>query len=316
MDGDDTLVLLRCATRGARCVMQETYVPLQLRGGWVLEKYLGWEAVESQEGRLKLLRKTRGPLRRWMLLARGLTNADAAACAARNRLRSALSSVLIVDMDERTEANWTSLGISSATTPKTRAFGVGTFVVDLERSKSDLQKELASRTRRMLRRADAKRFRVQVNPKPSKETLEPFWALYPPLASSRSLQIPSAVAIDRMAEAGDLVTVTCYSNEGAATATILVYVQHDTGFFLYGARAGRDSDGASHRVHWEAMTYLQERGYRWYDFGQVPSCSDDDGLYVFKREFGGLFVGYGSEISRRPVLIRLAERAHELLSRT
>jgi hypothetical protein len=297
-------------------MMQESYVPLQLRSGWVLEKYLGWEAVESQEGRLKLLRKAHGPLRRWILLARGLTNADAAACAARNRLRSALSSIVIVDMDGRTEADWMSLGISSARPPKRRTFGVGTFVIDLKRSKSDLQKELASRTRRMLRRAEAESFRVQVNPMPSREALEPFWALYPAMASSRSLQIPAAVAIDRMAEAGDLLTVTCHSKLGAATATILVYVQHDTGFFLYGARAGRQSDGASHLVHWEAMTFLQERGYRWYDFGQVPSCSDDDGLYVFKREFGGLFVGYGSELSRRPVLIQLAERAHGLLSRT
>ena len=95
----------------------------------------------------------------------------------------------------------------------------------------------------------------------------------------------------------------------------LAYTQDDQGFGLYLARADELPGGASRFTHWETIKRLKATGFRWYDLGLVASRDRDDGIYWFKRSFGGTFVDFGREFQHVPGGLVVAYRTFRALRR-
>jgi hypothetical protein len=97
-----------------------------------------------------------------------------------------------------------------------------------------------------------------------------------------------------MFDCGDsTLLVAC--DEGVEVNYVHVYTAGRTAYFMSGVNLASTSDGSGKLIHWRAMQYLKSRGYEWYDLGGVRSQSESDGIYNFKRRFGGQFVSLGAE---------------------
>ena len=92
-------------------------------------------------------------------------------------------------------------------------------------------------------------------------------------------------------------------NELRMAAT--VYRAGDEGYWSTGVDGGKRQDGAGHLLQFEIMRDLRDRGFRWYDLGGVASTDESNGIFQFKRGFGGDFVSLGAEYGRRPPLVQL-----------
>ena len=57
--------------------------------------------------------------------------------------------------------------------------------------------------------------------------------------------------------------------------------------YLYGVSSANNIDGAGQLLHWELIRALKDRGISRYDLGGVPSVDESDGIYQFKKGFGG-----------------------------
>jgi lipid II:glycine glycyltransferase (peptidoglycan interpeptide bridge formation enzyme) len=100
--------------------------------------------------------------------------------------------------------------------------------------------------------------------------------------------------------------------DGDVRATNIVYLTDTHAYYLHGTHDPAARDPAGHLLHWETMKHVNGLGRRWYDFGIVPSLDPDDGLFKFKRSFGGEFLASGREYRHAN---RWMERGVEALRR-
>ena len=75
-------------------------------------------------------------------------------------------------------------------------------------------------------------------------------------------------------------------------------------------QAEREDDAALAGVllQWGVMRALKAAGLRWYDMGGLPSLDSANGIYRFKKGFGGELVELGAEYGRSGALANLARK--------
>jgi len=286
-----------------------SYVPIMMHPGWVLERYCGWSVVHG-EPTLKLLRKSRGPISMFLLLAYGASDENVADVVSRHGVLGRFSIVVFNDFLSRAEeADHAIAGIRFERVTTGRWFGVGTFVFDLSEPIDIVWARIAPRERTKCRKIQRLGITVDFDKQPKGEAIDAFLEIYVRIARERGLEKPCRDTLERMFAEGSLLMARCLDPTGRCLLINLTYRCNDQGYFLYGARAQGIANGVGHYAHWETIKKLKETGVRWYDMGLVPSHDSSDGIYRFKASLGGTFIDFGREFRFVPYGLAAAYRA-------
>ncbi len=191
-----------------------------------------------------------------------------------------------------------------------------TRYVDLSLSPEELLAQMHSSGRRDARACERKGVRIEHGT--SEELLGLFWQLYTQsneLKGLRSRPLPTLRAM----MANGLGSVHMAVWEGQPTQGVLL-IHHPalpTTYYLC-AGTNREVTGipAGFLVHWEAMQWARERGFRVYDLGGIGDPEDSSrgslaSVDMYKRRLGGVDVRIFGEHQKAlvpAVLLRLAQR--------
>lgn len=281
------------------------FVPLMLQPDWILERYLGWRVLEERTG-LKLLRQARGPLASWLLMGYGAAETELAEVA---RTHGALSA--------RALLTWVDFTADASAAPRTRQlagrtllpvtqgrfFGTGTFVLDLAQPEQTLWASVAARERGKARQAQRAGVHVELTP-PTSRDIDELAQQYGRMARQRALEPLALEPLRSLQQEGALLLARTRGSTGHTLALTLALTAHGQGYFLHGVRVAEAPAGAGILAQWELARGLRARSLRFYDLGLVASTDESDGLFRFKRAFGGSYVAYGCEHRRIPGWLR------------
>ena len=84
----------------------------------------------------------------------------------------------------------------------------------------------------------------------------------------------------------------------------LIYVCERQAYYMFGASAERFETGTGQLLQWEIMRFLKAQGVRWYDLGGVRTADPTNGIFLFKRGFGGELVHWGEQLVYQPPIHR------------
>ncbi len=272
------------------------FVPLMLQPDWLLEAHLGWRVVVEQAG-LKLLRRPRGPLVTWLLMAQGVSEAELTARIHTHGLLGARALLTLVDFaadPAETPVARALAGRTLAAVTHARFFGVGTFVLDLALPEATLWAAVAARERGKARQAERAGVHVELlTPQP--RDIDELASAYARMARERALEPLATAPLHAMQRTGGLLLARTRDGDERTLALTLALTAHGQGYFLHGVRIADGPAGAGVLAQWELARGLQARGLRFYDLGLVASTDENDGLFRFKRAFGGTYVAFGRE---------------------
>ncbi len=293
----------------------DSYVPAMLRPGWVLEKYYGWSIIHDQPV-LKILKKKHGPIRKYLLLAHNASDEQISAASSRCGLLGPHTMITLNDFSSQADDESRVVdGVRYRRVTANRWFGVGTFVLDLSEGVDALWARMPPKERSACRQAEKLGVKVEFATRPGDDEIGEFLELYGRMARERGLESPRRNILRRMFSGGDLLMTRCIDARGRSAVFNLIYVHGDQGYFLYSARAEEIPGGAGRYGHWLTIKKLKAAGFRWYDLGLVASRNDYDGIYWFKRSFGGEFVDSGREYEYVPRGLATAYGAFRALRR-
>lgn len=279
------------------------YSSIAFESGAPHQKYLGWVHLFDEPG-LKVMAQWRGPVRRGLILAQGVAPAQIDETVRRLRLIDARTDLVLHDFDDPGHDERIVAGRPwRRARENERVLNKATFVFDLARDNDALTAAMSADCRRKLRKAREAGLRVEAEDHPAPDTLREFIANFEAMASERGLRSPGRAAIQRMFDGGDLTLFRALAGKEWRSAAI-IYRAGDKAIFMIGVGGDKRNDGAGQLLHFEIMRELRSRGLRWYDFGGVASTDENDGIFRFKKGFGGRFVSLGSEYLRRPPLVQ------------
>lgn len=279
------------------------YRSIAFESGAVHEKYLGWTPLLDEQG-LKIIAQRRGPVRRCLILAQGVPPAQIDEMVRRLQLLDARTDLLLHDFDDPGRDERIVAGRPwRRARDEERILHKATFVFDLALDDEALLKCASPNYRRNLRKARDLGLRVEASDHPGAEVLQEFVSILERMARERGLRSPGRAAIQRMFDGGDLTLFRVLAGSQMRAAST-VYRAGDKGISMMTVDGGKKQDGSGRILQFEIMRNLRARGLRWYDFGGVASSDENDGVFQFKRGFGGRFVSLGSEYLRRPPFVR------------
>ena len=297
-----------------RSAAARTYRPIFLSERWAHQRHLGWKLALDAPG-LRLLTSKRGPfIKGLLLLSRdGQSKLQAALDIA--RADAPYAEVVIHDFDSVLGPTPTVGGLRWARAePGERLLNVATIVIDLTRDADELLSDMSVRCRRYVRRAEAAGVEVEQHRHPADELVERFCSALRALASERNLGPPGLAAIRSMFQAGDAVLFVARRAD-AELNYLQVYTADCSAYAMNGVTLPAATAGSGKIIHWRAMQALKADGYEWFDLGGVPSQDATDGIYEFKRLFGGEFVSLGVEWRHAGWLVSGAARGARRLRR-
>ena len=134
-----------------------------------------------------------------------------------------------------------------------------------------------------------------VHDKDFKRTIECFYRFYQPVARKYALETPDYMMLEKMQKGGNLICVSCESDDEKTSAVNVLYLTGNCGFYMYGASDSVVGTGTGQFVQWNTILLLKERGFGWYDLGGVQDPRKMDGIHQFKKSLGGVFQELGDE---------------------
>ncbi len=282
------------------------YVPVFFHPGWVRERYLGW-TVEYEAPGFRVSSVRRGPVKRYLVLARGVPPEAAEKVLVARRVFQPFAMVSYHDFSVDADAPPPLLAGRQfrRTTAADRCVNVNTFVVDLTASEEEAWQRVRQNARGAWKKARSIGTTVSFTRAPTREQLDEFFSAYRRMASERGLLMPERSDIGRMVEGGSLVFAHCCDKEGRTLVINLIYIVGEWSYYFHGVATER-SKGEGQFIQWETIKYLKDQGFRWYDLGGVASTDPKDGIFFFKRSMGGTFFPLGSEYSWVPRAVELA----------
>lgn len=294
--------------------LTDSYKSIFLEPDWVYQKYYGWQIV-VERANLRVLIKNVGPVKRYLVLSQ-LNHDQLCGELAKLRIFAPLSMITIKDFSNQTQDYCAELLINGLRVPKAddseRSLNKYTFVVDLSQESDKLWSNMNADNRRVCRRAITSGMVVETVSSPSEELLKLFFERYTKMANERSLAIPNEKLIRKMFKDGRLCMY--YARNGNAICTMaIVYSVGLKSIFLYGVSGDQKNDGSAQFVQWKVIEHLKLSGQHWYDLGGVPELSDSNGIYRFKKSFGGEGIDLGPEYKFCPVTLSVARRGYKKL---
>lgn len=164
-----------------------------------------------------------------------------------------------------------------------------TFVLDLSPSLNELRKALDRKWRNML--SGAEKNELQVVAGSGSGEYHAFCEIYNQMRKRKTFE--TTVDIDefrlvqeKLAESQRMRVLIC-RDKGIPVAGLVVSAMGDSAIYLLGATSddGLKSKGA-YLLQWTAISWLKERGVRWYDLGGIDP-EGNPGVYHFKRGLSG-----------------------------
>ena len=284
--------------------MSATYTSIFFEDDWAHQKYYGWKSIASANG-FRVLVKPQGPMQRALVLASGIDQPTLSHRIADLKLCNSLSEVVLHDFDDAGQPSRLIGGHSFARArDHQRLLNTATIVIDLAGDETSLLQAMTSDYRRKIRKATEQGISITTEAMPSEELIMVFLATYRVMARERGLSMPDASVLARMFAHQNVVLVTAKLGDQILNS-LLIYKAGDKGFFLHGVGGDKRNDGSGPLIHWEVMRMLKSAGLRWYDLGGVATLDENNGIYRFKKNFGGTLVRLGTEYLWRPPLVRL-----------
>jgi hypothetical protein len=289
------------------------YRSIFLEPDWAHVLYYGWQDDWPEPG-IRVLSKRQGPFRRHLVMNEG-DDPSRAATILDNLRQGPLAETIFHDFTggSAMAAMLRGRGFSPLTSEQ-RLLNVDTFAIDLEPAEEVLLARMSDDVRRKVRKAEREGLSVEAEDDPSDETIDGFVLEYGAMSNERGLRAPDPAVIRRMFRDGRSILFRV-REDMQPPHYLVTYRAGDKAIFLYGVGRSKTNSGAGHLLQWSVVRALRERGIRWYDMGGLPAIGDQDGIYRFKRGFGGELVNLGSEHGRRAPLANLAKRASLVVGR-
>jgi len=277
---------------------------------WMHVRHLGWHD-HWPDPKLRVITQRRGGMRRALVISE-LDDAekiaaywdriDAASPFAETRFHDLTGSPSV--------ARWLGQQGLMLLDARQRMLNVSTLVIDLSVDERTLLARLSSDTRRNVKRAEAAGIMVAEVPDQSALFVESFNTM----AAERRLQALDVARVEAMLTSGHSRLFATIA-DGAPRSFLLSYETEDTALIATTAAAARERDGGGHLLHWRAMCAFRARGRRWCDMGGIVSIDARDGIFQFKRGFGGEVVDLGQEYGRTGIAVRTARAVRQRLRR-
>jgi hypothetical protein len=280
---------------------------------WVHVRYHGWDDSWPDPA-IRLLSKRQGPLRRHLLLSE-LSDPRRVAAILDGLGLSGLAELVFHDFTDEPsigatlrDRRFVPLGAGK------RLLNIATFVFDLANSDDELLKRMSADTRRKIRKAEGAGLSVEAEDRPAPALITEFAAEFATTARERGFRAANAGRLERMFADGR-ATLFRVRESGQSPHYLMTYRAGDKAIFLHGVGRDRSNSGAGHLLQWGVIKGLRERGLRWYDMGGIPAIGDENGIFRFKRGFGGELVRLGNEYGRRSWPVRLARGLRSVIPR-
>lgn len=278
---------------------------------WLMTRYAGWRLVHQDADSLVLV-KGCFPVRRVCILSvLPLTKFIAQRKFAKYVESMSILTVKIIPPDDASVPTTQTLGLIP-TPDAQRMFHKFTFIIDLTSTVEQLWMAMRSTNRNLCKKAEQTGIRVRLTTEPKLADVDYFFHLYGAMARSRGLAIPKRAMLLNMFSDGRLI-LACAERNGTVLSMALVYLAGDAAMYLYGVSPGRSASGAGQLLQWHVMQALKARGTIQYDLGGVPSIDESDGIFKFKKGFGGLGTALGPEFSKTPVWFQTIRRVRSWL---
>ncbi|MEL6299161.1 MAG: GNAT family N-acetyltransferase [Pseudomonadota bacterium] len=284
------------------------YRSIFLSRTWAHQAYFGWRTLIDEPG-FRVLAKRHAAVERYLVLLEDCGLRPLQDWLDKIRARRALSDIIVHDFDgvfdDRGLLHRQAFSRASA---GERILNIATFAVDLSQDETALFARLSPDYRRKVRKAEKAAVQVAAFERPSDELQARFLNAFSAFAQKRGVREPDAAALRAMYAAGD-ATLFVATKGDAPTHYLHVFKAETTAFFMYGVGLTKENDGAGQYLHWEAMRWLKAAGMAWYDLGGVVGRRPDDGIFQFKKKFGGAYVDLGVEWRQTGAIARVAASA-------
>lgn len=175
-----------------------------------------------------------------------------------------------------------------------RLLNIATIAIDLTKSEEELFKAMSSDYRRKIRKAEKLGITIDIHTNPEENLIEKFVNAFGEFAQERGLNSIDKNQLEKMYVQDDALLLTA-KNQGEISNYLHVYLAGKSSIFMYGVNPTKVNDGAGQYLHWQAMKWLKQNNYQWYDLGGVVSTDASDGIYNFKSKFGGQYINLGNE---------------------
>lgn len=274
--------------------MPSEYRSIFWEDDWAHLKHYGWSIFDDKPG-LRIVKRRYGPVDRYLMLVtdegrRLLGDVVAGIC------RPTFFGELIIHDFNMAEPASLRIGPCTFTPlgPEKRLLNIRTIVVDLANSEEVLLSQMNRYYPRDMRRAQSRGVVIDAHEDPDRNLQESFVNAYAEFAVSKSISSIDAQTLADMYRRGSAVLFTARVNE-TITHYLHVYKAGQSAQAMWGLNVTKET-GSGILLHWEAMRYFKQRGMRWFDFGGLPTSDPTDGIYSFKRRFGGFDLSLGNEL--------------------
>lgn len=279
---------------------------------WMLTRYGGWDQILRSDDYV-IVEKGRFPLKRQVIISQldGQKLVDSRIIPdCFDRLSS--RTVKFIFPDARSVELMGSLGFVQATSGR-RSFHKHTFVIDLSLPEGELFTGMRQTARNLCNRAERAGFSVSIESNPSMTEVEYFVSEHDKIARMYKFDRLSLDNLHRMFLGGNLLLASA-KRGGEILSIGLIYLAEKFAMYLHGVTIHKDMHGAGHFLQWEVMRSLKDRGILYYDLGGVPSIDVENGIFNFKKAFGGELVQFGQEFHYEPFWFESARKVKRRLS--
>ncbi len=303
------------ASVGSEPLTTSEYRPIFFDPRCPSEKYYGWRCVHEEPG-LRIVRKRLGLFSKALFLCQDFDIGRLSELVSDRRFGGPTTIQIIHDFSRPADAAGFDLGGRHFEhCQNDRMLNIGTLVINLDEPEEELWRKLEPNSRTKVRRAAKEGVEIRICSKPNPEDLQRFFDFYRPLAKRANLDIPSPQFVERMIDAGDMISAAAVAPGSTVVAVNLIYLCPPYAYDVWGASASNRINGVGHLLRWEGVKWLQNRDFKWYDLGGSATTDPSDPIYSFKKTLGGRYVSLGSEYRSMSGLTKTAYAGFRLTSR-
>lgn len=259
---------------------------------WMLTRYLGWRII-LQSDSFKIFEKRISILRRIIILSQLSTEHLFKEVNINKYLDNRTAVTVKIIPSETKPVNASVIQTLKYCPDEIRIFHKYTYQIDLRLPTETIWENLRATNRNLCKRANEHGVKVHINRCPSLFEIESFLEPFKKMALKHKLPIPERNLLLQMSKSNQLIFAAAGENNLDAIA--LVYVAGNFAIYLYGVTPGRTANGAGQILQWEIIKELKNLNIAFYDLGGIPSLDENNGIFKFKKGFGGDLIILGPE---------------------